>query len=95
MNISEKPERKYFSTEGAIQFLEDFASYKLSKSRFYVLTASGEIPSVSGPGGRLLIPIDALRQWVEGSNGTETSEGRVNYERKKKSPTVSSYGASK
>jgi hypothetical protein len=67
-NIFTSPEKKYFSTEGALEFLETFASISMSKSRFYVLVSEGVIPVRKGPGGRLLIPIDAFRQWIEGNS---------------------------
>ncbi|MBZ4219408.1 MAG: hypothetical protein LAC69_04380 [Chlorobium sp.] len=62
------PKPKYFSTEGALQFLQDYAGIRLSKSRFFVLTATGRIPSKKSPTGRLLIPIDELQSWVDGDH---------------------------
>ena len=60
------PERKYLSAEGARQYAEDYASYPISRSRFYALTSEGKIPHLKGPGGRLLIPIDKFKAWLEG-----------------------------
>ena len=66
--LSAPPEKRYFSTEGALEFLETFASLKLSKSRFFALTSAGKIPCRKTPTGRLLIPIDELTKWVEGTD---------------------------
>ena len=60
------PEKKYLSVPGAIAYAESFASFPLSKSRFYTLTSEGKIPHVKGHGGRLLIPIDKFKAWLEG-----------------------------
>jgi excisionase family DNA binding protein len=61
------PEKKYLSVDGARQYAEDFASFTISKSRFYTLTSEGKLPFVKkGHGGRLLIPIDKFKAWLEG-----------------------------
>ena len=62
------PEKKYLSVDGARQYAESFASFTLSRSRFYTLTSEGKIPHIKGPGGRLLIPIDKFRAWLEGND---------------------------
>lgn len=62
------PAKKYLSVDGARQYAESFASFPISKSRFYTLTAEGKIPHVKGPGGRLLIPIVEFRAWLVGDN---------------------------
>ncbi len=62
------PEKKYLSVAGAIQYAEDFASFTISKSRFYALTSECKIPHIKGAGGRLLIPIDRFRAWLEGGD---------------------------
>ena len=62
------PEKKYLSVDGARQYDESFASFPLSKSRFYTLTAEGKIPHIKGHGGRLLIPIDKFRAWLVGND---------------------------
>ncbi len=62
------PEKKYLSVDGARQYADKFASFPISKSRFYTLTSEGKIPHVKGHGGRLLIPIDKFRAWLEGGS---------------------------
>ena len=72
------PEKKYLSVDGARQYAEDFASFSISKSRLYTLTSKGELPFIKkGPGGRLLIPIDKFRAWLEGG---ELEGGEANGE---------------
>ncbi|MEI6848159.1 MAG: helix-turn-helix domain-containing protein [Chlorobiaceae bacterium] len=62
------PEKKYLSVDGARQYADDFASFSLSKSRFYTLIGEGKIPHIKGPGGRLLIPIAEFRAWLVGND---------------------------
>ena len=61
-------EPKYLSSKGLIAFLQVYAGYTLSRSSLYKLTMDSQIPHKKGPGGRLLFPIDAIKQWVEGGS---------------------------
>ena len=62
------PEQKYFSLRSAREFAKKFADYDLSEASFYRLSSKGKLPVIKGPGGRLLIPIDAFKIWLEGGS---------------------------
>jgi len=62
------PEQKYFSLKSAREFAKKFADYDLSEASFYRLSSKGKLPVIKGPGGRLLIPIDAFKIWLEGGS---------------------------
>jgi len=61
-----QPEQKYFSLNSALKFAKDFADFELSKASFYRLSSQGKLPVIRHSSGRLLIPIDKFKAWLEG-----------------------------
>ena len=62
----EQPAQKYFSLKSARKFAKDFADFELSEASFYRLSSQGNLPVIRHSSGRLLIPIDEFKSWLEG-----------------------------
>lgn len=72
--LTAKPEPKYLTSAGLMNYLREYAGFAPSRSNLYKLTMSGKIPFIHGPGKRLLFPIAEIRLWVDRGGAVETSE---------------------
>lgn len=72
--VTTRPEPKYLSSTGLMNYLREYAGFAPSRSNLYKLTMTGQIPFKKGPGGRLLFPIAEIRRWVDNGGVVEPSE---------------------
>jgi hypothetical protein len=68
-----RPAKAYYSTSELVTFLFDFAGMKVTKGTIFKWSMSGKVPCQKAPNGRLLFPVDAVQEWLEGN--TENVEG--------------------
>ena len=73
-SIISRPEKRFFSTTEVITFLRDYAGLVISRSTVFKWTMAGKIPCQKAPNGRLLFPVNEVRDWIE-SGSTENVEG--------------------
>jgi len=69
-----RPEPKFLTTAGVIDYLKTYAGFAPSRSNLYKLTMQNQIPHIKGPGNRVLFPITEIRQWVENGGRMANAE---------------------
>ena len=65
-----KPKKAFYSTPELIAHLRDYAGMKISKSTVFKWSMDGKIPVRRAPNGRLLFPVTAIQEWLEGNSGS-------------------------
>lgn len=73
-SILARPEKKFFSTPEVIAFLRDYAGLVIARSTVFKWRMDGKIPCQKAPNGRLLFPVNEVRDWIE-SGRAEAVEG--------------------
>ncbi|MEI6848182.1 MAG: hypothetical protein WCK32_09175 [Chlorobiaceae bacterium] len=66
-----RPAKAYYSTTELVSFLFDFAGMRVTKGTIFKWSMSGKIPCQKAPNGRLLFPVNAIQDWLEGNTGSE------------------------
>jgi len=67
-----RPVKAYYSTTELVAFLFDYAGMRVTKGTIFKWSMSGKIPCKKAPNGRLLFPVHAIQDWLEGN--TEKAE---------------------
>jgi hypothetical protein len=62
-----RPAKAYYSTSELVAFLFDFAGMRVTKGTIFKWSMSGKIPCQKAPNGRLLFPVKAIQDWLEGN----------------------------
>jgi len=62
-----KPQKAYYSTTELVAFLFDYAGMRVTKGTIFKWSMSGKIPCKKAPTGRLLFPVHAIQDWLEGN----------------------------
>jgi hypothetical protein len=62
-----KPAKAYYSTKELVAFLFDFAGMTVTEGTVFKWSMAGKIPCRKAPNGRLLFPVQAIQDWLEGN----------------------------
>jgi len=62
-----RPVKAYYSTSELVAFLFDFAGMRVTKGTILKWSMLGKIPCKKAPNGRLLFPVHAIQDWLEGT----------------------------
>ncbi|MBV5304440.1 MAG: hypothetical protein JZU70_09625 [Chlorobium sp.] len=61
-----KPAKAFYSTDELVAFLFDFAGMTVTKGTVFKWSMAGKIPCQKAPNGRLLFPVHAIQDWIQG-----------------------------
>jgi len=62
-----RPAKAFYSTPELVAFLFDYAGMRVTKGTIFKWSMSGKIPCQKAPNGRLLFPVHAIQDWLEGN----------------------------
>ena len=62
-----RPAKAYYSTTELVAYLYDYAGMRVTTNTVHKWTMAGKIPVRRAPNGRLLYPVKAIQDWLEGN----------------------------